>query len=803
MLIIIELLGHERVLMLNISLPDQTKINCFTLSFEKNIEQSFQQYYFQYSLQHSRIALLIGLFFYSIFGFLDAALVPDAKIKLWIIRYAIIFPFVLITFLFSFSKNFQKYMQLSLASSLLIAGVGIIAMILIAPPPANYSYYAGLILVFIYGYSFLKLRFIWASITCWMLVIAYEISAIWLHKTPFPTLINNNFFFLSGNMIGMAACYSIEYFLRKNYIQSRLLDDEKKKVLNANIELEDRVLERTAQLVKMNNELELEINERQSVENALRESEEKYRIIVNHSETSIFIAQDGVIKFPNPMTIELTQYSADELAKIPFSEFIHPIHRHMVLERHRRRLKGEEPPNSYDFQMIDRNGRELWCHLNAVLIKWEGRPATLNFLRDITSQKILEEKLQRSQKMEAIGTLAGGVAHDLNNVLSGVVSYPELLLMDLPEDSPLKRPILTIQESGKKAATIVQDLLTLARRGVSVSEVIDLNRIIKQYLDSLECKNLLSTNQNITIENALESNLFNLLGSPVHLFKTIMNLMTNAVEVMPNGGTVTITTKTCYLDQPKFGYETINEGEYVCLSITDTGTGISQTDINKIFEPFYTKKVMGRSGSGLGMSVVWGTVKDHHGYVDVESSLNNGTRFTLYFPVVREKVSKAEPQPRIQEYFGQGESILIVDDVEEQRVIASGILSRLGYNVKSVNSGEEAVKYLEKNLMDLLILDMIMDPGMDGLETYKEILKMYPNQKAIIASGYSESLKVKEALKIGANSYIRKPYTLDKFGVAVRAALDEKKNSYNSKYTYSEKLKDIDSALKCTSTLIH
>ena len=448
--------------MLNISLLEQTKINCLTLSFDKDFERSFQKYYFQYSLQHSRIALLIGLFFYAIFGFLDAALVPDAKLKLWIIRYAIIFPYVLMILLFSFSDKFQKYMQLSLASSLLIAGLGIIAMILIAPPPANYSYYAGLILVFIYGYSFLKLRLVWASITCWIIVISYEISAIWIHKTPIFTLINNNFFFLSGNIIGMAACYSIEYYTRKNYIQSSLLNSEKKKVLNANIDLEERVVERTMQLVKMNNELEQEIKERQSVENALRESEEKYRIIVNHGDTAIFIAQDGVIKFPNPMTIELTQCSADELVKVQFSEFIHPKHRHMVLERHRRRLKGEEPPNSYDFQMIDKNGRELWCHLNSVLIKWEGKPATLNFLRDITSQKMLEEKLQRSQKMEAIGTLAGGVAHDLNNVLSGVVSYPELLLMDLPEDSPLKRPIQTIQESGKKASTIVQDLLTLS-----------------------------------------------------------------------------------------------------------------------------------------------------------------------------------------------------------------------------------------------------------------------------------------------------------------------------------------------------
>ena len=760
--------------MLNIlSLSDQTKINLVTLSFDKDLERAFQQYHFQDSLRHVRIALVVGLFFYAIFGVLDASLVPGAKHELWFIRYAIIFPYVLVVYLFSFSRHFQKYIQLSLASALLISGLGIIAMILIAPYPASYSYYAGLILVFIYGYTFIKLRFIWASVTCWLIVVAYEIAAIYLKATPIPTLLNNNYFFLSGNFLGMVACYSIEFYLRRDFIQARLLETEKKKVLTANIELEERVAERTAQLTKTNAELEQEIREREGAENALRESKEKYRILVNNAETAIFIAQDGVIKFPNPMTLEITQCSADKLAQISFAEFIDPKDRDMVLERHRKRLKGKQPPHSYDFRMINKKGQKLWCHLNTILIKWEGRPATLNFLRDITSQKKLEAKLQRAQKMEAIGTLAGGVAHDLNNVLSGVVSYPELLLLDLPEDSPLRKPILTIQESGQRAATIVQDLLTLARRGVSVSKVVNLNQIIQQYVDSLECQKLLSSYGSVKIETELESDLLNIIGSPVHLSKTIMNLVSNAVEVTPEGGTISIITQTRYLDKPITGYETINEGEYVCLSVADSGTGIPPADIDKIFEPFYTKKIMGRSGTGLGMSVVWGTVKDHQGYIDVCSSLDNGTKFTLYFPVVRKKVSESEPLQKIQDYMGKGESILIIDDVDEQRVIAGGMLRKLGYNVKSLASGEEAVRYLKKSPVDLLILDMIMDPGIDGLETYKQILKMHPRQKAIIASGYSESERVKKALQLGANSYLKKPYLLTKLGAAVRAALHE------------------------------
>ena len=209
--------------------PLKIKLNLFPLSFSGGFEDDFQEYYFHDALRHIRIALAVGLFFYAIFGLLDAWLVPEAKHKLWVIRYAVILPYVSAIFLFSFSRHFKKLGQLATASSLLVAGFGIIAMIVIAPYPASYSYYAGLLLVFIYGYSFLKLRFAWASTTMWLIVIAYEIAAIWLSSTPLPTLINNNFFFLSGNILGMFACYSIEFYSRRDFMQAHLLEVERKK----------------------------------------------------------------------------------------------------------------------------------------------------------------------------------------------------------------------------------------------------------------------------------------------------------------------------------------------------------------------------------------------------------------------------------------------------------------------------------------------------------------------------------------------------------------------------------------------
>jgi signal transduction histidine kinase/CheY-like chemotaxis protein len=633
------------------------RINWFTLTFSSNLEKEYQDVYFQTSLRQLRITFLLGLCFYGLFGFLDAWIVPEAKYRLWIIRYAVFTPYVTGIYLFSFSRHFQKYMQASISFGVLLAGLGITAMILIAPYPASHSYYAGLLLVFIYGYNLLRLRFWWATMTGWLIVISYEIAAIWLSPTPLPILVNNNFFFLSANILCMFVAYSIEYYLRRDFMQTRLLEVEKKKVTQANIELENRVHERTAQLEKTNENLKREITERKRAE--------KERLY-------------------------------------------------------------------------------------------------------------LEMQLRKSQKMEAIGTLAGGVAHDLNNILSGLVSYPELLLLDLPKDSPLRGPIQTIKKSGEKAGAVVQDLLTLARRGVSVTEVINLNRLIGQYLDSPEHKKILEYHPKVKVESHLETNLMNVIGSPFHLSKTIMNLVSNAAEAMPGGGNIIVTTSNQYVDQSKKVFDTIDEGDYVTLSVKDNGVGISAEDIERIFEPFYTKKAMGRSGTGLGMAVVWGTVKDHNGYIDVKSKVDEGSTFTLYFPLTRKELAAEIPDLPIENFRGRGESILIVDDIMEQREIATRMLVKLGYTVNSVSSGEDAVKYVKENSANLLVLDMIMAPGIDGLDTYRKILELEPGQKAILASGYSKSERVREAIKLGAGAYVKKPYSIEKIGLAVRAELDRK-----------------------------
>jgi two-component system cell cycle sensor histidine kinase/response regulator CckA len=371
--------------------------------------------------------------------------------------------------------------------------------------------------------------------------------------------------------------------------------------------------------------------------------------------------------------------------------------------------------------------------------------------------------------------LAGGVAHDLNNVLNAIVAYPDLIISMLPEDSPLSKHIHTIQRSGLKAAAIVQDLLTLARRGVTMKKAININDLVHEYLGSPECQQLRSYHPRVRIIEDLEPKLWNIKGSPLHLAKTLMNLVSNAAEALPSGGEVTITTLNRSLDGQRTGHEArLADGDYVLLEVSDNGIGIAPEDLKRIFEPFFTKKVMGRSGTGLGMAIVWGTVQDHLGMIEVRSIPGKGTTMFLYFPRTLEVLPNLEPTKSSLEFMGNNEKILVVDDIPEQRELAKALLEKLGYSVTVAASGMEAIRQVETTEFDLVILDMIMDPGMDGLDTYRRIIELRPGLKAILASGFSETERAHEALQLGAGAYLLKPYTMRRIGEAVRAELGAK-----------------------------
>ncbi len=383
----------------------------------------------------------------------------------------------------------------------------------------------------------------------------------------------------------------------------------------------------------------------------------------------------------------------------------------------------------------------------------------------------LVKKLSQAQKMEAIGMMAGGVAHDLNNILTGVVSYPDLLLMDLKEDSKMREAIIAIQESGKRAAEVVADLLTIARGVATEKQVADLTQLIVEYLDSAEGSILKSRYPNVKIRTHFADGITAITCSPIHIKKCLMNLLTNAAEALSTSGTVDIETDSLYIDQKRAKELDLQVGEYVSLVVGDNGPGIPKQDLDHIFEPFFSKKKIGRSGTGLGLAVVWNTVQDHQGAITVESSFE-GTTFKMYFQSSTDLLPENRDIVHLDEIKGEG-TILVVDDEQQQLDIVKALLTRLGYTVQTAGSGEKALKYLQDNTADLVLLDMLMHPGMNGYETYQKILKIHPTQEAIIVSGYSENGEVSKAQKIGAGSFISKPFGIEQLGLAIKTVLSK------------------------------
>jgi signal transduction histidine kinase len=407
----------------------------------------------------------------------------------------------------------------------------------------------------------------------------------------------------------------------------------------------------------------------------------------------------------------------------------------------------------------------------------DGSVFKLEVMRDITEQKqtvyekgLLEQKLQRAGKMEAIGLLASGVAHDLNNILSGIVSYPELLLMQLPADSPLRPSLHAIMASGQRAAAVVADLLTVARGVACEKKTHDLNMLAQEYLDSPECRKLKSLYPQISWQWRLDAVPAWIRCSPLHVKKIIMNLVTNGAEAIGGDGVIEVSTVNQRVEDGSGQDGLVNAGEYVVLRVRDSGPGISEEDKKHIFEPFYSRKALGRSGTGLGLAIVWNAIHDHEGAVTVDSS-EQGTCFTLYFPISSEPGDRVTDKIERDDFSGNNEHILVVDDEPQLRDIASQMLHAFGYKVDSVCSGEQAVQFVRDNGVDLIVMDMQMGSGMNGRQAYEEIVTLRPGQKAIIASGFSESDDVKNALQRGAGGFIKKPYSMEQLGQAVKEAL--------------------------------
>jgi len=535
-------------------------------------------------------------------------------------------------------------------------------------------------------------------------------------------------------------------------------------------ERENALKEAHNSLEKKAVELKRELLERKRFEKALIESEERFRDLFDFApDMYIILDPEGHIIDFNKRGLEKFGYALEELTGNHLKTVVYQKDHSKVERFIRQTQKSGKPPQNVDVRLINKAGKILWVSIEFSLLK--SVEEEIQFIRiicrDITEKKKLQEELERAQRLESAGRIAGQIAHDFNNLLGPLAAYPMLIREDLPEEHPVLEMVTEMEHAAKKIADINQQLLALGRRGHYPMEQINLNALIQ---------NIVSTQFRLKrnrIKLDLQPDLLPMKGGAAQLTRALTNIVLNANEAIQEDGGINISSKNIYLDKPIVGYQTVKRGEYIQLKITDDGSGIKPENINKIFDPFFTTKTMDRlRGSGLGLSVVHGVMEDHKGYITVESEPKKGTTFTLYFPVTRE--IENELVKAVEKIKGGKESILIVDDDPIQRRVTSQLLNRLGYDIHTVTSGEQAIEYLKNDPQDLVILDMVMD-GIDGTETYQRILKFTPQQRAIVLSGYAMTKRVQKALKLGAGSFVPKPISLRSLATAVRKELDSTK----------------------------
>ena len=511
--------------------------------------------------------------------------------------------------------------------------------------------------------------------------------------------------------------------------------------------------------------------EYKALKRKLSASEKRFRQLARATWEGIIIYDNGVLLQANTQLYDMFGYTEKELVGTHIFDIL--LDRKTIKAMHLQ--TDPETIGPFEATARRKDGSRFPVEIRVKQIDYSGRCAEVAAIRDVTSIRVslkkqlaLQQKLADARRMESLGLMAGTVAHDLNNIMAGIITYPEMLLLDLPADFKFRKEIKMIHDAGKRAAAVVNDLLTLTRGVDTKTEVKNLNTLVDDYINSIECRELYSRYPDITITSTTDPKLANISCSTIHVTKSLVNLVNNAAEAVKEGGNIIIETGNRSFEKSVFRYETIEPGDYAFLQVCDNGYGIAADDLPYIFDPFYSKKVLGRSGTGLGLTVVWNTVHEHNGFLDVQSS-DKGTCFTLYFPITKEQPT--DPHllaPSMLTCRGQGERILVVEDQKNQREIARRLLARLGYEVHSVASGEEAVEFIKQHQVDLILLDMVMEPGINGCETYQRIVEHSPDQKAIIVSGYSSTNDIEQARKLGIHHFIKKPYSIKDISQALR-----------------------------------
>ncbi len=563
----------------------------------------------------------------------------------------------------------------------------------------------------------------------------------------------------AGRILGFSA------FIEDISDRMKFLND----LVKSKEELERIINERTHALSEINKRLMEEIKEHRKARKALEQSEHRYRMLFENAMDAICIVQDNRIKFVNPKAISMTGFSMEELTSMDFTVFIHPEDREMVKENYKKRLLGKDFNPTYSFRILTKNGKTKWVEISATLIEWEGRPATLNFLRDLTLIRKLEKSLMEAQKHQAIATLAGGIAHNFNNLLMSIQGNVSLMLLKTPTDHPFYQKLQRIEQIIAQGAELSNQLLVYAQEGHFTPKTTNLNRLL-----SMSSRFYAKTRKELSFQTDFEKDLWPVEADHAMLEQVLLNLFENARQAMPQGGRIDLQTRNIYLDAQSIDTFPENPGPYVRISIRDHGKGIPEDILKKIFEPFFSTREPGK-GTGLGLAAVHGIIRNHNGHIAVESTPGKGSVFHIYLPAkptASGTASTMQPSEEIELPHGD-ETVLIIDDEKEVLESSREMLEILGYKVLCASSGNEGIRLFEKNAdeIKLILLDFIM-PDMGGAAVFSAVKSIKPGVKVIFSSGYPKTSEGVAGLPQGVDVFIQKPFSIAKLSIAARKALN-------------------------------
>jgi PAS domain S-box-containing protein len=518
-----------------------------------------------------------------------------------------------------------------------------------------------------------------------------------------------------------------------------------------------------------------------------------YRPLIDCILDGVLIAQeDGVITNTNESACSLLQFSEPEMEKLTVPQLISGADASLMGKIVKR--LADERHVCIEGYMPRKDDTMFPAEIVATTVKYGEELLYCFFVRDVSRRKKAEESLSsvtrsimRAKRVETAGTIAGQIAHDFNNLLTPLLAYPELIKRDLPEGCRSKNLLDVIEKTSEDMLRITQQLLDLSRRGQHSQNIFNVNDVADRVVSLLRES---GTFTDVDLAADLAPDLLPIKGAAEQMLRVVQNLCQNAIDAVEQSGRVEVRTGNVYVDRQAGYYNKIPIGEYVRLTVSDNGPGIPDNIRDNIFDPFFTtRRASKRRGSGLGLSVVHGIVRDHDGLIDIETAPGKGTSFHLYFPICRDEEETPDagpakiPPERIQ-------SVLVVDDDAQQREIVAGLFGRLGSQVWSVPSGERAVQFIaecatmgtneqskqrEARLPDIVVMDVIMDPGMDGNEACKRILELHPEQKVIMVSGYPPREAERGSQAVGAITYLAKPLTLEKIEYALSQLEGERK----------------------------